>query len=110
MSLGILIQATVLCELLFMVITSYQIVGLECTMPLVRRIKPLIVVHTVMCACLTFLMSVIYWSTPVAWPFFTVALLLTLSDGILVVLKNYCKKHYGRVKTRKTTVLFGNVW
>lgn len=55
-------------------------------------------------------MSVIYWTTPVAWPFLTVALLLTLSDAILVILKNYCKKHYGRVKARKISVLFNHVW
>ena len=110
MSLGILIQATVLCELLFMVITSAQIFGLDCTMPLMRRVKPLVVVHTIVCSCLTLLMSVIYWTTPVAWPFLTVALLLTLSDTILVILKNYCKKHYGRVKARKISVLFNHVW
>jgi hypothetical protein len=93
-----------------MVITSIQIIGLDCTMPLVRRVKPLVVIHTIISACLTLLMSVIYWTTPVAWPFFTVAVLLTISDSILVILKNYCNKHYGRAKARKNSVLFGHVW
>lgn len=91
-----------------MVITSIQIIGLDCTMPLVRRVKPLVVIHTTTSACLTLLMSVIYWTTPVAWPFFTVAVLLTISDSILVILKNYCNKHYA--KARKNSVLFSHVW
>ena len=109
-SLRILIQATVLCELLFMAMASAQLVALDCAIPLMRRVKPLVVAHVAVCACLALLTSVIYWTTPVAWPFAIVALLLTLSDIILVILKNYCRKNYGRVKTRKNTVLFKHVW
>lgn len=96
-----------------MVITSTKIISMDCTILMIRVVRPLVVIHTVVCVCLAVLMSVIYWANPVAWPFLVVALLLTMSDIILVVLKNYCNKHYGRDKAREAreiTTIFSQLW
>ena len=106
MSIGIVVQAILLCELVFMAITSYQIILADSNVPWLRLVKPLVLLHLIVCVCQTALVSVIYWTTPLKWPFLLAVFVLIVTDTLLLWLNNFVKKHYGRAKTRKVSALF----
>lgn len=108
-SISILIQAILLCELAFMTITSFRIILADSNVPWLRLVKPLVLLHLLVCLCQTALVSIIYWTTPVKLPFLLAVVVLVITDILLLWLYNFIKKHYGRAKTRKVSTLFNHV-
>lgn len=106
MLIGITIQATLLCELVFMAITSFRIILETSNVPWLRFVKPLVFLHLLVCWCQAALVSLIYWTTPVKWPFLVAVGVLVITDILLLWLYSFIKKTYGRTKTRKVSTLF----
>ena len=89
-----------------MAITSFRIVTTASNVPWLRFVKPLVALHLLVCWCQTVLVSLIYWTTPVKWPFLAAVGVLIVTDILLLWLYNFIKNTYGRGKTRKVSVLF----
>lgn len=74
-----------------------------------RLVKPIVLLHFILCFVQTGVVSIIYWTTPVKWPFLVAICVLIITDTLLVYLYKLLNTPYGRTKTRKVSVLFNHI-
>jgi len=94
-----------MCELIFMSVTGFKIFMEASNVLWLRVVKPLVLLHLIVCWCQTILVSLMYWTTPVKWPFIAAVIMLVLTDAVLLLMNNFIQTNYGR-NSRKITTLF----